>query len=112
MRCSSIVGTILFRINRSYSVYVWHRRDIDRKFFRRRRVFPGFQYGDNLRFPSYCWDLVLSEAVVEHCKQPIVSIVPKIIKLFNKYIIYSKSFVVLQTSNAFPVLFFTEWVDH
>ena len=29
-----------------------------------------FQYGDDLRFPPYCWDLVLSEAVVEHCFGP------------------------------------------
>ena len=33
--------------------------------FRRRRVFPGFQYGDDLRFPPYCWDLVLSVWYVE-----------------------------------------------
>ena len=81
-------------------------------FFRRRRVFPGLQYGDDLRFPPYCWDLVLSQAVVKHYMQPLVSIGPKILKLFNKYIIYSSSFVVLQSSNASSVLFLTEWVDH
>ena len=48
--------------------------------FRRRRVFPGFQYGDDLRLPPYCWDLVPSEAVVKHCKQPLVSFGHK---LFN-----------------------------
>ena len=46
--------------------------------FRSHRVYPGFRYGD-LRFTPYCWDLVLSEAVVEHCKQPLVSIGPKIV---------------------------------
>ena len=47
--------------------------------FRRRNVFPVFQYGDDLRLPPYCWDLVLSEAVVEHCKQPLVSFGPNIL---------------------------------
>ena len=47
--------------------------------FRHHIVFPGFQYGDDLRFPPYCWGLVLSEAVVGHCKQPLVTIGPNIL---------------------------------
>ena len=61
-----MLGVILFRIKRSYILYVWHRRDI---------VLPWFQYGDALRFPPYCWSIVMCKAIIEHCKQPLVSFV-------------------------------------
>ena len=38
-----------------------------------RRVLPWFQYGDNLGLSPYGWDLILHEAYVEHCEQPLVS---------------------------------------
>ena len=63
---------------------------------------PWFQYGNDLRLPTYCWDLVLNEADVEPCKQPLVSFGTSIIELFNQYIIYYSSFFVL---------LFTEWID-
>ena len=37
-----MVGAILFRINRSYSVYVRHRRDIGRKLLGVVECFPDF----------------------------------------------------------------------
>ena len=73
-----MVSAILFRINRSCSVRV-AQKGYKPVILGRRRVFPGFQYGDDLRFPTYCWDLVLSEAVIEHCKQPLVSFGPKLL---------------------------------
>ena len=48
MRCFTIVSAILFRINRSYKLYVWHRRDIGPVIFMRRSIFPVFQYGDTI----------------------------------------------------------------
>ena len=73
-----MVGAILFRINRSYSLYV-AQKGYWPVTFRCLRVFPGFKYDDDLRFPPYCWDLVLSETLVEHCKQPLVSSGPNIL---------------------------------
>ena len=71
-----MVDAILFRMNRRIECTCGTEWPV---IFRSRRVYPGFRYGDDLRFPLYCWDLVLSEAVVEHCKQPLVSIGPKIV---------------------------------
>ena len=79
MKCSSMVSAILFRTNRLYSFVRVAQKGYRPVIFRRRRVFPGLQYHDDLRFPPYCWDFVLSEAVVKHCKQPLVSIGPKIL---------------------------------
>ena len=45
-RCST-TGAILYGIIRSYSVYVWHKRDIGLWFFGIAEYFPD-EYGDNL----------------------------------------------------------------
>ena len=38
-----------------------------------RRVLSWFKYGDNLGLSPYGRDLILHEAYVEHCEQPLVS---------------------------------------